>query len=661
MPSPRIWLISLLCLPICATHASAQTDDKPALIKLKTATMDADGDGMIDLDGKTVRIRAAVTAEYFPALRKDSREYRAYVQDRTGGIRLVATRSKPLRDLVVGVEAEITGTLGQYRGTPFLRVTAVDSFRPSAEIRPLATTLENWDGEALTGQLVTLSGPVFYEDRRYFIGTSEGPRIRLFLRPSKNYVPFISQVRDGVDVHATGIAEQYTAGDKLEGGYRIRPRALSDLSVIEQSAGLQTVLYLGLAALLLGGSWFTWRHRRNKLRLESQKNQRIHALGTMAGGIAHEFNNYLLAIMGFTELARMEVKQGGTRDHLDQVLEAGNRAKALIDQILSFGRSKDIELAPTNVREAVEEAVVLLRAIVPASIAVRTDLHPGDSIIEADRGQLSQLLLNLGTNATHAMPNGGEFTVSLQHIVIANAQSKELSLQPGPHVLLEVSDNGAGMDKETLQRIFDPFFTTRGRTEGTGLGLSVVHGIIKRHNGAVKVDSTPGQGTTFRIFLPIASETTPNQIAAASAKGPVAIPPPPEEAPKPAKTNGIRIMVVDDQDSIVQLVSRLCRSLGYVVTATRDAAEAESMFRSDPAAYQLLITDQTMPTMTGMELSERIRQIAPNVPVLLMTGNTNTVTDEGLFRAGIDSVINKPFGYDELSRHVEQLLAGQPQ
>lgn len=661
----RLAGILFTCLAGVSLHAqksiSKSKTTKVRLITVAKAVEDIDRNGRVDREGETVRIRGSVTTEVFPAFRGDEREYRLYVQDDTAGIRIVSPVCEPLKNLIEGIEGEIIGRIGQYRGTPFLSVERIVDFRPAVSVEPKQVEIEGFDPEAVCGQLVRLSGPVRYEDARYYVGADKATRIRLFLRPSKNYVPFIAKIHDGLTIDVVGVIEQYDRSAPWQGGYRIRPRQLSDVHVLSpfwMMAPVRYTAYVLLVGFIVAGVFLTIRWRRVKRQFESPQAQRMHALGTMAGGIAHEFNNYLLAIMGFAELARSEVDDSSsTREHLDQVLDASSRAKDLIVQILAFGRQKDAELQVISARDAIEEGVSLLRAIMPASVVVRANLGVGADQITADRGQLSQLLLNLGTNAAHALPEGGDFTVSLRSVAIDVEQRREFGLpQNGRHMMLEVSDNGVGMDTATLGHIFEPFFTTRGRTEGTGLGLSVVHGIVKRHRGAVRVESTLGRGTTFRCYFPVVLRANKSRVALRS----------PQPAMEPERTAlistthdsdhdalglatavqfdpALRVMIVDDQAVVIRLLDRLLRSQGFKVTVMRDAVAAAAMLSDDPYAFDMLITDLAMPRMTGLQLARRVHDVRPGLPVILMTGNASHMTDDDLVIAGIGAVLDKPF------------------
>ena len=659
------------CLAVVPAHAQqAGSKTKPikvGLISVAKAVVDEDGDGRPDLEGEVVCIRGSVSAELFPAFCGDDREYRLYVQDETAGIRIVSPSAQPLRGLLQGIEGEIVGRIGQYNGTPFLRLDRIVKYRPSAPVVPKQVELEGLDFEEMCGQLVRLSGPLVYEGTRYYLGTDEATRLRLFLRPSKNFVPFIAQVREGLTVAIVGIIEQYDPAPPWQGGYRIRPRKLADLEVLSpfwMMAPARYTAYVLLGGLVIAVAFLTIRWRRAKRQFESPQAQRMRALGTMAGGIAHEFNNYLLAIVGFAELARNELDESSlAQEHLEQVLDASRRAKELIVHILAFGRQKDSELEIIIAGDAIEEGVRLLRAVMPASVIVRSDLGKGEEQIAADRGQLSQLLLNLGTNASYALPEGGDLTVSMESVILGVKQRRELGLsQDRPHLLLEVSDNGVGMDAETLSHIFDPFFTTRGQAEGSGLGLSVVHGIVKRHRGAISVESVRGRGTTFRCYFPIESKLVdsvaelPVPQPVKAVEGVVVIGPIHDGdrdtasrlAASDFQASGRRVMVVDDHTTIISLLNRLLRAQGFEVTVFSDPVAAAMELSRNPDDFDLLITDLTMPRMTGLELARKAHELRPGLPVVLMTGNASNLTDEILKLAGVHVVLDKPFRQQDL-------------
>jgi signal transduction histidine kinase/CheY-like chemotaxis protein len=672
MRALQLRLITVIGVLVLTSDCRSQSPTDKDITAIIDVIADADGDGVIDLIGQQVKIRASVTTEHFKALRVDLREYRAYVQDDSGGLRIVAPARGPLRKLVYGVQADIYGIVDQYNGCPCLKLDHITDFRPAQIIEPRKVSLDNFDGEALTGQLIQVHGRVSYSDKRYYLRLNDDLedekeiKLRLFLRPAKNYVPFIAKVREGLTVDVIGIAEQYVTTAPFKNGYRIRPRQLEDIIIEAPSwsrQALSITLWTAPVLLIFGLLMYTWRTRRANKQLESPQTQRTQALGTLAGGIAHEFNNYLLAIMGFAEIAKMELdKDSPSTQHLDQVLEAGHRAKALVEQILAFGRTEGSELILVNARQTIEEAMILVRAIMPSNIIVRTNLSCTTEVIMADRGELSQLLLNLGTNSNHAMPNGGSFSVSATSVEISDEQSRQNGLKtPGSYILLEVADTGIGMDEELLSHVFDPFFTTRGRSEGTGIGLSVVHSIVDRHGGGINIDSSPNQGTRFRIYLPIelvsleditteTSTDTESSRPEASSTTSIATP---QLQSHPSQ----RILIVDDQEHIVQLVARLCKSLGHEVTSTQDAAEAESFIRDNPTTFNLLVTDMTMPVMNGVQLARRAHTLAPDLSILLMTGNDNDLEREELASAGIESVITKPFGFKELAERIGDLLS----
>ncbi len=621
-------------------------------VPIAEAVVDADGDGIVDRVGDTFVVRGEVTAAPYRARRNGRDETRLYIQDETAGVRVTVPQYERLTPFRVGVAVTCVGRLEQFNGMPVLNLRELVDVGPSPGVDAQAVDPRSYDGEALSGRLVTFEGPVFYEDQRYYIGT--GPnRVRLFLTEANGLVPFTARFQSGFRVAITGVMEQFDSTAPFLTGYRVRPRDASDVVVgvpLLSRPEFKIALVVGLSILAILLGWLAYRSWRAKSQLESPQVQRIQSLGTMASGIAHEFNNYLLAIGGFAELARSELPQDSSASpHIDEVLAAARRAKGLIEQILSYSAAEDREMVAVDAREAIEEGLRLLGAMLPSTIQLVEQLDANDGLLRVDRGQLNQVLLNLGANASHAMPQGGTFTVKLQQMKPSAEQVRRLGLRGAePHALIEVSDTGVGMEEHVRQRIFDPFFTTRERSEGTGLGLSVVQGIINRHGGAIHVDSVVGEGTKFRIYLPLAAAVEQLEVQEAAPKQPC--------LPAPEGLAGFRALVVDDQRNLALLVEKMLARMGFGVVMSTDGEDAARKLGGSHGSFDLIVSDLTMPRVDGLELCRRAREQGVEVPFLLITGNA-ALLEEGEWRAaGVTSLLTKPFSPEELQAEVAKIL-----
>ena len=374
-----------------------------------------------------------------------------------------------------------------------------------------------------------------------------------------------------------------------------------------------------------------------------QQAQKMEAIGTLAGGIAHDFNNILTAVLGYTEMALMEVgESSAVSRNLQQVLQAGNRARDLVKQILAFSRQTELEFKPVRVSLIVEEALKLMRASLPSTISIRQRLQSRSAVL-ADPTQIHQVIINLCTNAAHAMrERGGDLSVGLEDVDPDDAFfSEHPELAPGSYQVLTVRDSGAGMTPEVMARIFDPFFTTKQRGEGTGMGLSVVLGIVKSHKGAITVDSAAGSGTAFRCYFPIAQRVA---VEAAFDHA--------EELPRGHE----RILLVDDEEAIIDLGQRMLEHLGYRVTTRPSGASAFKLFLQNPWRFDLVITDMTMPKMTGEELARKLLLIRRDIPIILCTGYSAAISKERARSIGIGEFVMKPIVIGKLARTVRRVL-----
>jgi len=371
---------------------------------------------------------------------------------------------------------------------------------------------------------------------------------------------------------------------------------------------------------------------------------KMQAIGTLAGGIAHDFNNILFPILGFTELTMEDVPADSqAHTNLEEILKATNRAKDLVQQILTFSRQSDYERKPLRVHFIVKEALKLLRASIPTSIEIQSELNEDCGPIKGDPTQIHQVVMNLCTNAYHAMAeSGGTLKVSMEEIVIGiDDMLENIGMKYGPHVHLRVSDQGVGMEPAVLERIFEPYFTTKEPGKGTGLGLSVIHGIVKNHGGHIRVNSSPGHGTTFDVYLPIIEETEIEDETDAEVKD----------------AHGTEhIMVVDDEETIVTMERKILERLGYRVTSNTDSIEALREFTDHPEMYDLVITDMTMPHMTGDLLAKKMLDIKPTLPVILCTGFNERISEEKALELGIAKFVMKPVITDELTDAIRTAL-----
>ncbi len=389
---------------------------------------------------------------------------------------------------------------------------------------------------------------------------------------------------------------------------------------------------------------------RTKLEKQLQQSMKMEAIGTLAGGIAHDFNNILTAIIGYTDLAKANIEHTcskkfcAVQTNLDQLAVAGRRARDLVKQILTFSRQQNHQRVPIQLGQVVREALKLLRSSIPSSIEIREKIITKEDYISGDSTQIHRIVMNIGTNAYHAMrETGGVLAVELTRIEISKDDNKmgSLHLVPGPYLLLKMSDTGIGMNRVTMDRIFDPYFTTKGKTGGTGMGLAMVHGIVKDHKGHISAYSEPGKGTIFQVYLPQIIESAIEHLDALK-----------KEVPKGEE----RILLVDDEEVVLTLEKAILENLGYSVTACNSPFAALSEIDQRADEFDLVITDMTMPKMNGAELIRHIAGRRPDMPIILCTGFSELINEEKALALGARKYIMKPLIRREIAEIVREVL-----
>lgn len=390
------------------------------------------------------------------------------------------------------------------------------------------------------------------------------------------------------------------------------------------------------------------RVEEQKIKLEEQlwQAQKMEAIGTLAGGIAHDFNNILTAIIGYSELAERDLlDRPDTRRKVFEVIKAGNRAKDLVQHILTFSRKKTEERSSLEAHLVINEALKLLRASTPSTIEYQLDISKDCGTIKANPSQLHQIVMNLCTNAYHAMSEkGGVMTVSLKKVKLAYGEISGEDNPPGEYVRLVVADNGTGIEANLLDKIFNPYFTTKSQGVGTGLGLSLVLGIVKSHDAYINVESEVGKGTIFSLYFPVShgsEKSSKDELNTGS-----------------MPTGGEQVLVVDDEQIIVQFTQEILTALGYKVTTAVSGPEALAVFQERPDDFSLVITDMTMPKMLGTELAVRLLEIRADLPIILCTGHSDKVNREIAENIGIKEYRVKPVSAPELAVLVRSVIDG---
>ncbi|MCD4677960.1 MAG: response regulator [Desulfobacula sp.] len=374
-----------------------------------------------------------------------------------------------------------------------------------------------------------------------------------------------------------------------------------------------------------------------------QQAQKMEAIGTLAGGIAHDFNNILFPIFGYLEMALEDLKKDDPlHNNLLEVLTAAKRAKDLVQQILTFSRQQDREQKPLKSQLVIREALKLIASTLPSTIEIKKDIKNDYPLILADPTKVHQIVMNLCTNAYHAMEEkGGRLTVTLKELTLSGLDAKNRGIDSGKYVCLTVADTGEGMDQATVNQIFDPYFTTKEKTRGTGLGLSVVHGIVKIFNGHISVYSEQNMGTQFQVYLPaIKTKAEPASV----------------QHELPVQKGSERVLLVDDENAIIQMEKQMLEKLGYNVTSRTSSLDALEAFKTNPYNFDIVITDLIMPNMTGERLAEELLKIRTDIPILLCTGFSQGIDEEKAASIGIKGLLLKPIIIADMSGMIRKVL-----
>ncbi|MDM8535302.1 PAS domain S-box protein [Desulfobacterales bacterium HSG17] len=374
-----------------------------------------------------------------------------------------------------------------------------------------------------------------------------------------------------------------------------------------------------------------------------QQSQRMESIGNLAGGIAHDFNNILFPIIGFSEMLMEDLPEGSMGyENVQEILQAGKRGRDIVKQILSFSRQTEHEMLPIKVQMILKEVLKLSRSTIPSNIVIDQDIQNDCGPVKADPSQVHQVAMNLITNAYHAVEQtGGKISVQLREIILAEDDFAAISLSPGKYVRISFVDTGCGIGADVIDRVFDPYFTTKAQGKGSGLGLAVVYGIIKEHDGDIKVYSEVGKGTNFTVYLPLVAKSSPI-VSAFNVK--------------PDETGTERILLVDDEVPIARLEKQMLERLGYHVTFCTASLEALGIFKGNPDKFDLVVTDMTMPDMTGDKLAKELISIRPDIPIIICTGFSEMLSDEKSKTIGIKGFLMKPVVKSELAQKVRKIL-----
>ena len=375
-----------------------------------------------------------------------------------------------------------------------------------------------------------------------------------------------------------------------------------------------------------------------------QQAQKMEAIGTLAGGIAHDFNNILSVIIGFSEMAKIQIEAGEKPlEDLNQISTAGKRAAKLVEQILAFSRQTDHQSKPLYPHLIIKESMKMLRSSLPTTVSLQEEIDSQCGAIMADSTNIHQIVMNLCTNALHALENEkGRISIKLCREEVQAADINESDVSPGEFIVLSVTDSGVGIDKAILDQIFDPYFTTKEKGKGTGLGLAVIYGIVRDYKGFIRVESILNEGTTFHVYFPALKN---NKASHAEVEAAILMP-----------RGSERIMVVDDEKGIVSLSIETLTHLGYTVTGITSSEEALEKINANPASFDLIITDQTMPNLTGVELAQEILTIRPDMPIMLCTGYSSVISEQDALAIGIKKYVRKPCSAVMLARNVREVL-----
>ncbi len=451
----------------------------------------------------------------------------------------------------------------------------------------------------------------------------------------------------------TDFSDYFTDPDKARDGYRLvfQKEIVRDyeLEILHRDGHVTPVLYNASVyrdeSDKVLGVFAAARDITEKVKLEKEfrQSQKMQAIGTLAGGIAHDFNNIIAGIIGFTEMALDDASpEDPTRRKLELVLKGAYRGRDLVKQILTFSRRNEQDKKPVSMRSTLKDVLPLIRASLPSTVEIRNHIHAQNDTILADQTQIQQIIINLCSNAAYAMREKGgvlEFFLSEEDISF-RAQNVSGESKPGKYIKLTVSDTGCGIKPEHLELLFDPFFTTKAPGEGTGLGLSMVHGIIKSHDGFITVSSMLGKGTSFTVYIPMIDQEVTYEAG--------------DE--KDLKGGAESVLIVDDEDLLVEMGKQRLERLGYKVTGASSGAEAIKLFGRAPHSYDLVITDYTMPYMTGLDLAKKLLRIRPDIPVILYSGLNEHIPLDEVKEAGIKEFFAKPISKDEFARVIRRVL-----